>query len=107
MTAHTLNAMRHVWLAVVFTAVSTPSYSQFLPDLQAKTPEEYDAYLDVIDGPVIEKGAAFERDFPASTLRLPVSEMTAREWRSLGDAVQAVAAAERGLAIAPDYVPLL
>jgi tetratricopeptide (TPR) repeat protein len=31
----------------------------------------------------------------------------AREWRSRGDAVQAAAAAERGLAIAPDYVPLL
>jgi tetratricopeptide (TPR) repeat protein len=99
--------MRHVWLAVVFTAVSIPSYSQFLPDLQAKTPEEYDAYLDVIDGPVIEKGSAFERDFPASALRLLVCELMAREWRWRGDAVQAAAAAERGLAIAPDYVPLL
>jgi len=108
MTAHiATNAMRRVWLAVVFTAVSIPSYSQFLPDLQAKTPEEYDAYLDAIDGPVIEKGAAFERDFPASALRLPVCELMAREWRSRGDAVQAAAAAERGLAIAPDYVPLL
>src|SRR5437773_22120 len=108
MTAHiATNAMRRVWLAVVFTAVSMPSYSQFLPDLQAKTPEEYDAYLDAIDGPVIEKGAAFEREFPESALRLPVCELMAREWRSRGDAVQAAAAAERGLAIAPDYVPLL
>src|SRR6266436_1600451 len=108
MTAHiTTNAMRRVWLAAVLTAVSIPSYSQFLPDLQAKTPAEYDAYLDVMDGPVLEKGAEFERKFPASALRLPVCEMMAREWRSRGDAVQAAAAAERGLAIAPDYVPLL
>lgn len=99
--------MRHAWLAVLFTAVSLPSYSQFLTDLQAKTPGEYDAYLDVIDGSVLEKGAAFERDFPASSLRLPVCELMAREWRSRGDAVQSVAAAERGLATAPDYVPLL
>ncbi len=99
--------MRSVWLAIVFTAVSLPSYSQFLPDLQAKSPEEYDAYLDVIDGPVLEKGAAFERDFPTSALRLPVCELMAREWRSRGDAVRAAAAAARGLAIAPDYVPLL
>jgi tetratricopeptide (TPR) repeat protein len=99
--------MRHVCLAALFTAVIIPSYAQFLPDLQAKTPEEYDAYLDVIDGPVLEKGAAFERDFPASALRLPVCELMAREWRSRGDAVRAAAAAERGLAIAPDYVPLL
>ncbi len=99
--------MRRVWLAVVFTAVSLPSYSQFLPDLQAKTPEEYDAYLDVIDGPVLEKAAAFERNFPASALRLPVCELMTREWRSRGDAAQATAAAERGLSIAPAYVPLL
>jgi tetratricopeptide (TPR) repeat protein len=102
-----MSVMRQVWLTVVFTAVSLPSYSQFLPDLQAKTPEEYDAYLDVIDGPVLEKGAAFERDFPSSALRLPVCELLAREWRSRGDAVQAIAADERGLAIAPDYFPLL
>jgi tetratricopeptide (TPR) repeat protein len=99
--------MRHVWLAAVFTAVTIPSYSQFLPDLQARTPEEYDAYLDAVDGPVLEKGAAFERDFPASALRLPVCELMAREWRLRGNAGQAAAAAERGLAIAPDYVPLL
>jgi tetratricopeptide (TPR) repeat protein len=99
--------MQRVWLAIVFTAVSLPSYSQFLPDLQAKSPEEYDAYLDVIDGRFLEKGAAFERDFPTSALRLPVCELMAREWRSRGDAVEAAAAAERGLAIAPDYVPLL
>jgi tetratricopeptide (TPR) repeat protein len=99
--------MRHVWLAAVFTAVTIPSYSQFLPDLQARTPEEYDAYLEAIDGPVLEKGPAFERDFPASALRLPVCELMAREWRSRGNAGQAAAAAERGLAIAPDYVPLL
>src|SRR5258708_18620168 len=95
------------WMGAVFTAVSIPSYSQFLPDLQGKTPAEYDAYLDVMDGPVLEKGAEFERKFPASALRLPVCEMMAREWRSRGDAVQAAPAAERGVAIAPEYVPLL
>lgn len=99
--------MRRVWLAVVFTALRMPSYSQLLPDLQARTPDEYDAYLDVIDGSVIEKGAAFERKFPKSALRLPVCELMAREWRSRGDAIQAAAAAERGLKIAPEYVPLL
>src|SRR5260370_33536180 len=73
MTAHiTTNAMRRVWLAAVLTAVSIPSDSQFLPDLQAKTPEEHDAYLDVIDGPLIEQGAAFARECPASALPFAV-----------------------------------
>jgi tetratricopeptide (TPR) repeat protein len=82
-------------------------YSQFLPNLQAKTPAEYDAYLDVLDGPVLEKGAIFERDFPQSSLRLPVCELMVSAWRSQGNREQAIAAAERGLAIAPDYIPLL
>lgn len=82
-------------------------YSQFLPNLQAKTPAEYDAYLDVLDGPVLEKGTAFERDFPQSSLRLPVCELMVNAWRSQGNREQAIAAAERGLAVAPDYAPLL
>ena len=54
-------------MAVVHCALPSrlPCYSQFLPDLQAKTPAEYDAYLDVLDGPVLENGAVFERDLPA------------------------------------------
>lgn len=90
-----------------YIASCLPCYSQFLPDLQAKTPAEYDAYLDVLDGPVLEKGASFERDFPQSSLRLPVCELMAQEWRLQGQREQAIAAAERGLAIAPDYIPLL
>jgi tetratricopeptide (TPR) repeat protein len=88
-------------------AFSLPSYSQFLPDLQAKTPEEYDAYLDVLDGPVLERGVAFERRFPESALRLPVCEMLARAWRQKGEASRAIESASAGLAIAPDYIPLL
>ena len=102
-----MNVMQRAWLLTVFTAMSFPVYSQFLPDLQAKTPEEYDAYLDVLDGPVLDKGRAFEQSFPSSTLLLPVCELMSREWRSRGDAARAIEAAEHGLAIAPDYVPLL
>jgi tetratricopeptide (TPR) repeat protein len=99
--------MRRAWLAILFTVFSLPSYAQFLPDLQAKTPEEYDAFLDVLDGPVAERGEAFERSFPESALRLAVCEVVEREWRSRGNVAQAVAAAERGLTVAQDYVPLL
>src|SRR5437870_6246429 len=67
-----MSRMRRVSLGALCIAISLPSYAQFLPNLQAKTPEEYDAYLDVLDGPVLENGAAFERAFPESALRLPV-----------------------------------
>lgn len=86
---------------------SIPSYSQFLPDLQAKTPAEFDAYLDVLEGSAIEKGDAFLSAFPHSALLLPVCEMQAKAWRAKGDAQRAVTAADRGLSIAPEYVPLL
>jgi tetratricopeptide (TPR) repeat protein len=99
--------MQQVWFMASYMAVCLPCYSQFLPDLQAKTPAEYDAYLDVLEGSVLETGAAFERNFPQSSLRLPVCELMAREWRSRGNREHAIAAAERGLAIAPDYIPLL
>ena len=99
--------MQRVWFMALYIASRLPCYSQFLPDLQAKTPAEYDAYLDVLEGPVLENGAVFERDFPQSSLRLPVCELITREWRSRGHREQAIAAAERGLAIAPDYIPLL
>jgi tetratricopeptide (TPR) repeat protein len=99
--------MRVIVLGAIVIAFSHPSYPQFLPDLQAKTPEEYDAYLDVLDGPVLEKGAAFARNFPESSLRLPVYELLARAWRAKGDAGRALQSASAGLAIAPDYIPLL
>lgn len=69
--------------------------------------EEFDAYLRVLDGPVREEGAKFEQLFPDSTLLLPVYELMTRAFRAAGQREEAIRAAERGLAVAPDYVPLL
>jgi tetratricopeptide (TPR) repeat protein len=95
------------WFLTLYIACWLPCYSQFLPNLQARTAAEYDAYLDVLDGPVLKYGTAFEREFPQSSLRLPVCELIAREWRVQGQREEAIAAAERGLSVAPDYIPLL
>lgn len=94
-------------LVMLCTLFRLPSYSQFLPDLQARTPAEFDAYLDALDGPVIAKGEAFLREYPESALRLPVNELLMKEWRRRGDRARAVESAERALAIAPEYVPVL
>lgn len=99
--------MRRGLGAALFICFCYPSYAQFLPDLQAKSTEEYDAYLAVQDGPILARGSDFERRFPDSSLRLPVCEWTAKEFRRNGQAAQAISAVERGLAIAPDYIPLL
>ncbi len=94
-------------VVMLCTLFCLPSYSQFLPDLQARTPAEFDAYLEVLDGPAIEKGEAFLRGYPESALRLPVYEILAKEWRRKGERTRAVEAAERALAIAPEYAPVL
>ncbi len=94
-------------LVMLCTVSSLPSYSQFLPDLQARTPAEFDAYLDVLDGPAMEKGETFLREYPESALRLPVYEILAKEWRRKGERARAVEAAERALTIAPEYAPVL
>ncbi len=94
-------------LLVIFAALETQSYGQFLPDLQAKTPEEYDAYLDVLDGPVLDRGVVFEKSYPHSALLLPVYELIAREWRTRGNAEHAIEYVRKSVAIAPDYAPML
>lgn len=86
---------------------SLPSYSQFLPDLQARTPAEFDAYLDILDDPSVEKAEAFSRSYPQSALLLPVYEILTKAWRQRAGSRQAIDAASRGLALTPDYAPLL
>jgi tetratricopeptide (TPR) repeat protein len=94
-------------LAILAAITDMRVPGQFLPDLQAKTPEEYDAYLDVLDGPLPDKGVLFERTYPQSALLLPVYELMAREWRSRGNAERATEYARKALTISPDYVPMV
>ncbi len=84
--------------------------AQFLPNLQARTPEEFDAYLDVIEAqgePQIRHARRFLTAFPESELRLRVCELLAEACRRQGDAAGATEAARRGLKVAPDHIPLL
>lgn len=95
------------FILAILAIASMRVSGQFLPDLQAKTPEEYDAYLDVLDGPLLDKGLLFERTYPESALLLPVYELMAREWRLRGDAERATEYTRKALAISSDYVPML
>jgi len=95
------------FILAIVVLVNIRVSGQFLPDLQAKTPQEYDAYLDVLEGPLPDKGLLFERTYPKSALLLPVYELMAREWRLRGDAERATEYARKALAISSDYVPML
>jgi tetratricopeptide (TPR) repeat protein len=78
---------------------------------QANSPEEFDAYLSVLDahGPaaVIAAGNAFVRNWPASPLRGHVYELEFEAYRQMGDADKAIEAGEKSLVAAPDNLIML
>lgn len=84
--------------------------AQFLPQLQAKTPAEFDAYLDVVEsaaGQRVERARGFLSAYPQSDMRLRVYELLAEACRQRGDAACATQSARAGLELAGDYIPLL
>jgi len=100
--------MKMATLALLLGVCIAPA--QFLPNLQARTPEEFDAYLDVSEAqaePQIRAARRFLTAYPESELRLRVYELLAEACRGQGDAAGAAEAARQGLKIAPDYIPLL
>lgn len=89
---------------------AAPAPGQFLPQSQARTPEEFDAYLDVVEakpGDRARHARRFLSAYPDSDMRLRVYEVLAEACRDGGDAACAREAAAAGLKLAPDYVPLL
>lgn len=90
---------------IMIIAAGSPAAAQFLPTMQARTPEEFDAYLEALSGQ--PAAARFLSAYPQSELRLPVYESLAVRCRGQGNAACAVDAARRGLEVAPDYIPLL
>lgn len=78
--------------------------------MQAKTPQEFDAYLDVVEAKPeqrIRQAHEFLSAYPDSDMRLRVYEVLAESCRDKGDARCARDAAASGLKLAPDYLPLL
>jgi tetratricopeptide (TPR) repeat protein len=94
---------------VLLTAVVSPA--QFLPTLQANTPEEFAAYLDVVEarGPrqTLASAQEFTRAWPKSELLVSVYELEMQAALALGDAERALRAGEAALGAAPDYIPVL
>ncbi|HWC00180.1 MAG TPA: tetratricopeptide repeat protein, partial [Bryobacteraceae bacterium] len=95
--------------AVLCCAVS--AWAQFAALPQAETPEEFDAYLRVLDGKtpaaVTAAGDAFLKGWPASGLRAHVYELELEAYRAMGDADKAIAAGEASLRLAPDNLVVL
>jgi tetratricopeptide (TPR) repeat protein len=97
-------------LAILGAAASLCT-AQFAPLPQADSPEEFDAYLAVVDAgtpaATIAAGETFVRVWPASGLCGHVYEIEFEAYRRLGDADRAIEAGEKSLAAAPDNLVML
>ncbi|MDX1984072.1 MAG: hypothetical protein SFV51_27605 [Bryobacteraceae bacterium] len=86
------------------------AWMQFTPPPQARTPEEYDAYLDVAEaaapGEALDAAKRFQREYPKSELRSRVLEHCLEAYRKTGDRQRAITAGEASLEANPHNVAL-
>jgi tetratricopeptide (TPR) repeat protein len=85
--------------------------AQIVPLPQADSPEEFDAYLAVLDThtptAILAAAGAFLHAWPASALRGHVYELEFEAYRQTGDVDKAIEAGEKSLAAAPDNLVVL
>ena len=83
---------------------------QFTAPPQARTPEEYDAYLDVAEaaapGDILAAAQRFQRAHPRSELRSRVLEHCFEAERALGNRARAIEKGEASLAVNPHNLAL-
>jgi tetratricopeptide (TPR) repeat protein len=101
-------------LFVIYALVlALPEFAlaQHIAEPQAETPEEFDAYLSVLEkttqGEIIVAAQEFERNWPFSEMRAHVFEMEMEAYRSLNDSQLAIQAGEKALKCAPNNLAIL
>ena len=103
--------MTIVWPLLLWAAAAAPDWTRLLPPGQANTPEEFDAYLLVVNAgapeELVKAAAAFTAGWPASELGVHVLTLEMDAYRSLGRRDAAIDAGERALKRAPDSLPFV
>jgi tetratricopeptide (TPR) repeat protein len=97
--AHSMGAALRMAFAMGLLAVT--GWSQFLPPLEAGSPEEFDDYLTVEASADPNAAVEFRKRWPNSAMLPRIYEIEFAAWRKLGDAGKARRAAEAALAAAP------
>jgi hypothetical protein len=101
--AHRMGAALRTALMIALLAGT--AWSQFLPPLEADTPEEFDDYLTVESAvepkAVLAATHAFRKRWPKSAMLPRIYELEFEAWRQAGDLAQARSAAEAALVLAP------
>lgn len=100
------------WHGIAVLTIARALCGQAVENLefQARTPEEYDAYLKVEAAPASSRIAAtsrFLRDWPQSALRVPVLVWKMEAHRTANEGEAALAAAEEAVTLAGRHVPAI
>jgi tetratricopeptide (TPR) repeat protein len=99
-----------IMCALLF-AFPSRSQSQFAVEPQAKTPEEFDAYLRVLSKTspteIITAGSSFTHEWPGSELCAHVYEVEMEAYRALDDSKSAIRSGEKALQGAPNNLEVL
>ncbi|MEX2262798.1 MAG: bacterial transcriptional activator domain-containing protein [Bryobacteraceae bacterium] len=109
--SHVIRRRIFLILPLLLAGIPASGFSQFLPSLQANTPEEFDAYL-VLQRPqppaqLLAGIAKFECDWPESELLAHVYEMKFEAYRTLGEVEGAIAAAGQALRAVPSNLAIM
>lgn len=92
-------------------AIFVRAQAQFAVEPQAQTPEEYDAYLNVLDKSspkdVLVAGQQFTHAWPRSDLCAHVYELEMEAYRTLNERESAIEAGEKALVGAPNNLAVL
>ena len=95
----------------LFLFLATNDKAQFTSAGQAKSREEFDAYLLVLSKKtpkeVISAAGDFEQHWPHSELLGHVLELQLNAYRLLGDSAQAIVTGEKALKVVPDNLVIL
>jgi tetratricopeptide (TPR) repeat protein len=96
---------------LLLLAFGTNGWTQFSSPGQAKSREEFDAYLLVLSKTapkeIISAAEDFELRWPLSELLGQVFELQLSAYRSLGDSMHAILSGEKALKIVPDNLVIL
>ncbi|MCI0417971.1 MAG: hypothetical protein L0312_01915 [Acidobacteria bacterium] len=100
-----------VLLLLLWRVFAIAASGQFLTNMQATSPDEFDAYLEVMaaEAPaeITSKATRFARKWPESQLRAHVYYMQMEAYRAIEDADQAIETGEKALEAAPDNLLIL
>jgi tetratricopeptide (TPR) repeat protein len=103
--------MPFAWPLLLWLSAAAADWTRLLPPGQAQTPDEFDAYLRVVQAAspaeVVSTASVFQAAWPRSELAVQALVLQMDAYRALGRADEAIGAGERALRLSPQGLPFV